>query len=925
MGKTKSSKNKDDDKKKHGLKQKSKKHPKMESKPLKSLNSIQKDAPAPNNKSLNSLKKIQNQLDKLISQREIENQQIQELQKSTSKLSKQTNALSGQTLALDEETKDLNKKHKTLNKQLKKSKSQYSELALNTDLLRIKASLEKKSSQFDQDTRKLSKEITLLKDLTHRVEHKIHVLETQSLEQEDITPSAKKLKKLSKNNKLLFKKVSFFEEELNQFADTFIQPEQSTDEFSKQLKLLNQVINELSGNVETHDTQIKLLQTDAGNIRKSLQHEVQIHQKNIDQLQTELNTHREHIENNNNEFKDNLQEIKKEAESNLLDHDTQLKLLKTDTGSIRKSLQEETNNFQQVSLSHQRDIESHQQDIDDIKHTVTNLQKNVDEQQFNDIISNIENTQQELIAPLEKHLTELEDSIQSLRKEYTNQQETLSDDTENWSTLSDKVSQFNAQLLQSQDELKQHLEQLHESDKNTNSLQFEQFNETLTQLSEQLSDVTEQSNSLQNLFNTVQEQQNSENEHQDELSKQYLIQQQQLESHDSQLVQLSPLITQTEMNEQQINQISDSLEQLANTQNKLSHLESELESDIQTISQKVDKSHSQNQKNTELLTNHQKNTQKQQEDIKARQLDIESHQQDIESHQQKMVNYQQEQSVSLNKLSDQIKTRSQLFSIGLISVLAISGILFFNQDLLTQGEFTQENNINKQELISQIKTDITNDTFTQINALTKQNSGIINEQFEQVRNSIEQVKKQTELNQQNIQPINQEDNSGANIQALENSWQEQQNRLQEDLSKTQTEQQELNQTVGQLSQTVDTINKQFHQFQESISQKFKSTQPISAENSTKYSKSDFEVTAVNSISQTFYTIQLLGALQKESILSYIKQHQLSSSQIYQTTYQDKPWYILVQGRYSSFSKAKESLQKLPDYLMKNDPWIKKLP
>lgn len=776
MAKAKSSKNKDDNNKKKG------------SKALKSLHADQKKSPMPADKSLNSLKKIQKQLDSIVSRREVKNKQIKELKKKTIALGEQTSALSRQTTALS--------------KQAKKSESQLSKYALNKDLQRIKTALEKKIIQFDKDTNTLSNEITLFKDLTHRVEKKIQTLEIRKSE-EKAAPSASQLLSLNKNNERLFKKVSYFEEKLKQFSDTFILPEEASAEFTEQLDVLSQTILQLSENSQEHDTQIKLLQTDTGNLRKSLQRDLESQQQVI------------------------------ESHQNGMD-----KLEKTVT-SLKHSMGE-----------HDRDLKSHQLD------------------------------------------------------------------------LNNKMDQFNDQLKLSQNELKQQIQLVHEPEHNVDLEQFKQFNETLDKLSEQLSVVTEQSSSLQTLFSALQAQQSTDSEHHDELSRQYLTQQQQLENHEGQLVQLLPVISQSSKNKEQLNQISDSLEELAHTPDEHSEQGNDIQSSLLTLDQKIDRDHEQYQDSIDKLASQQQaidnfllKIKNLQQDIKNLQQhtdnlqkNTDNHQKDIDHHQLKMVSYQQEQSASVNQLNKQIKTRSLLFSLGLISVLAISTLLLFNQDIFNQ--LAEKNEADRQELITQIKADITNDTFTQINALSKQNSSIISQQFNQVRNSIKEVRKQTKL-------ISKTD-SKMDIQALQNNWREQHQILQEGLSDTQTEQQGLNKTVVQLAEKISTVSNQFQQLQKSITQK----SDISPRNRLP----DIEIIEIEKIKSSFYTIQLLGALQKESIRSFIRQHQLSdTSRIYQTEFQDNPWYILVQGHYSSFSQAKEKLQQLPEFLQKNGPWIKKLP
>lgn len=828
----------------------SKKNLKTEAKTLKSLKADQTQSPAPGKKSVKILKNIQKQLDEIVSQREIASKTVKKLDKKTRLISKQVEA----------------------------SESQLSKLAFNKDLQRIKASLEKKNKQFEKESTQLSSEISQFKNLTQRVEKKIRKLEEQTV------PSTNQFQTLNNNNEHLLKKISNFEEELNQFFDTYIHPDDAISGFSKQLNRLNKVIKQASKDQQKNNKQINQLQNDTTKLKESFQ------QKTRHLADEDLN-------------------LKKGIES-----------------------------YQQEFMSHQLEYKSHQQEYK--SHQLE-----------------IESNQQKLLAPLESHLHKLEKSIQLLQQEYTEHLKISSGDNNNLSELSqqqhelsDKFNQFNDHLSQSQDELKQHLEQIQKSDKNDNLSERNHSNEALEKLSLQLSDVTEQSNKLQALFDTVQEEQKINNDHHDELSKQYLLQQQQLDKYESQLLQLPTLITLSESSTKHIEKITGSLEQLSDSQNSLSQLEVEQQSKLQSLEQKIDDSHEQHQENINKLLHYQqnleskaiqsesyqRNVESHQQDIESHQHDIESHQLgienlqrgikklqqnteahqqemdsrqedmkahqlDLENHQHKVLSYQQDQSVSLSQLSELIKKRSPIFSLGLVAVLGVAALLYF-----TQGQHTET-----EKLIAQIKTDVTNETFTKINALTKQNSAIINQKFNQINDSIQQVSLQAGQKPETI-----------NIDALKNTWQEQFTVLQEAMTGTQTKQQELNQTVIKLSESINTVTNQYQLIQKKLSLKAESALQ---RNNQQTNKKTMEITNLNN-TPSFYAIQLLGALQKESVISYIKQHHLTdTTRIHQTEFQGKPWYILVQGHYSSFAQAKEELQQLPDVLQENAPWIKKLP
>ncbi|MCU7801192.1 MAG: SPOR domain-containing protein [gamma proteobacterium symbiont of Lucinoma myriamae] len=214
-------------------------------------------------------------------------------------------------------------------------------------------------------------------------------------------------------------------------------------------------------------------------------------------------------------------------------------------------------------------------------------------------------------------------------------------------------------------------------------------------------------------------------------------------------------------------------------------------------------------------------------------------------------------------------------------------LLFYYQNNFNQSIL--DNNVDKQELITRLKTTLNKESNIRIDNLEKHTTQMINKQLDGVKNSINDVKKQ------------------AQQQALQSDWQKQHQLLQTNIVQTQTEQQNLKQTIVELSNTISAMAAQI-------------------EHLKKISSASSFITGIETINDSFYTIQLLGALNKDSVLHFVKQHNLSeTSKIVKTEYQNKPWYILIQGNYKSFSKAQKDLRQLPESLKKNNPWIKKLP
>ena len=78
---------------------------------------------------------------------------------------------------------------------------------------------------------------------------------------------------------------------------------------------------------------------------------------------------------------------------------------------------------------------------------------------------------------------------------------------------------------------------------------------------------------------------------------------------------------------------------------------------------------------------------------------------------------------------------------------------------------------------------------------------------------------------------------------------------------------------------------------------------------------------------SFYTLQVLGVRNEESLLNFIKVHKLLQNQhvaYYKTVYKGKQWYPLLYGVYPTKSEAVAAVQELPDKIQKSVPWIRKM-
>lgn len=72
------------------------------------------------------------------------------------------------------------------------------------------------------------------------------------------------------------------------------------------------------------------------------------------------------------------------------------------------------------------------------------------------------------------------------------------------------------------------------------------------------------------------------------------------------------------------------------------------------------------------------------------------------------------------------------------------------------------------------------------------------------------------------------------------------------------------------------------------------------------------------------TLQLLGSHSLHPINQYIAQHRLAEQTvIYQTTHDNKPWYVLFYGSFSNQQQAQQAIDQLPAAAKKNKPWIRR--
>ena len=76
---------------------------------------------------------------------------------------------------------------------------------------------------------------------------------------------------------------------------------------------------------------------------------------------------------------------------------------------------------------------------------------------------------------------------------------------------------------------------------------------------------------------------------------------------------------------------------------------------------------------------------------------------------------------------------------------------------------------------------------------------------------------------------------------------------------------------------------------------------------------------------TEWTLQLLGAREPETLLSFSRQHALTDNAAwYKTWLKGKPYYVLVYGNYPDRDQARDAIATLPENLQSIKPWAKSI-
>jgi DamX protein len=88
--------------------------------------------------------------------------------------------------------------------------------------------------------------------------------------------------------------------------------------------------------------------------------------------------------------------------------------------------------------------------------------------------------------------------------------------------------------------------------------------------------------------------------------------------------------------------------------------------------------------------------------------------------------------------------------------------------------------------------------------------------------------------------------------------------------------------------------------------------------------SDFEKSLLDSPSSS-YTVQIMASHSETNVQQFVEEELDASQQGYfETRFQDKPWYVVVHGRFANRTDAAQAIEKLPDSLQALQPWVRTL-
>jgi DamX protein len=91
---------------------------------------------------------------------------------------------------------------------------------------------------------------------------------------------------------------------------------------------------------------------------------------------------------------------------------------------------------------------------------------------------------------------------------------------------------------------------------------------------------------------------------------------------------------------------------------------------------------------------------------------------------------------------------------------------------------------------------------------------------------------------------------------------------------------------------------------------------------TKPAAESNSAAALKSAPGSHFTLQLSSASQATGLNTYAHEQGLKNYQVYQTTRDGKPWFVLVSGNYATSADAKNAIASLPADVQAKKPWVK---
>lgn len=100
----------------------------------------------------------------------------------------------------------------------------------------------------------------------------------------------------------------------------------------------------------------------------------------------------------------------------------------------------------------------------------------------------------------------------------------------------------------------------------------------------------------------------------------------------------------------------------------------------------------------------------------------------------------------------------------------------------------------------------------------------------------------------------------------------------------------------------------------------------SATHSSPSTASPKNTEKVVAVSDTLYSLQLIGFFSFAELIAYTQRVPLPPQVYYQTeTFRGRPWFVLIHSLHNSYASAKATIAQFPPVLAELDVWIRKLP